>query len=427
METMKIKIRNMSLQNYFALCVLIMVLVVVVLSGGIIWGCSAFCDFLLPESNTVYLSVHQTYADGSEVVSVILNIGDEKQELPVLTETDGESRVPIDTKYTIEKVENRFESLTPKRKLAYQFCQGTMIVVPALFSIVGAVLCSVLFYKKKLQYPLEILENATEQIANQNLDFEVNYLCEDEMGRLCQSFEQMRTALCENYKQMWNLLEERRLLQASIAHDLRNPIAIMEGYTEYLQLNLGSKNLSEKRIKKIVNNLNMAAKRMEVYTESVRRLNQMEDMEVNRREVSSTQLIAEMEEDFRMMAEKAHISLWIENHILEQRISVDVDILYRIMENLFGNALRYAKEQISLDFSLEEKKLVILILDDGEGFSEEILNRQDKLFSLKQLEDGHLGMGLAISRMLCKKLDGRMELYNDENHHAVVKLNISIF
>ena len=32
---------------------------------------------------------------------------------------------------------------------------------------------------------------------------------------------------------MWSMLEERRVLQASVAHDLRNPIAIMTGYVEY--------------------------------------------------------------------------------------------------------------------------------------------------------------------------------------------------
>lgn len=427
MEKVIVKMKNLSLHKYFALCVTIMVLIVAFLSCITIWCCSTFCDFLLPESNTVYLSVHQTYSDDSEVTqAVVLNIGDEKQELPVLMETDGVARVPIDTKYTIEKVENSFESLTPKRKMAYQFCQGAMIVIPALFSVAGVVICSVCFYKKKLRYPLEILENATEQISNQNLDFELKYDCEDEMGRLCQSFEQMRTALCESYKQMWNLLEERRLLQASIAHDLRNPIVIIEGYTEYLQLNLNHKNLTEERIRKIVTNLNMAAKRLEIYTESVRKLNQMEDIEINRKKVSSTQLIADMEADFRVMAERTHISLWVKNHISEQMISVDADILYRILENVFSNSLRYAKKQIALDFTVEDQKLAIMVSDDGEGFSEEILNRQEKLFLLKQLEDGHLGMGLAISRMLCKKMDGMMELYNDEKHHAVVKLNISI-
>ena len=79
------------------------------------------------------------------------------------------------------------------------------------------------------------------------------------MGILCGSFEQMRQTLRENYREMWNLLEERRLLQASIAHDLRNPIAVIEGYTEYLQMNLAKGKLNNQRVLKIAENLNLAA------------------------------------------------------------------------------------------------------------------------------------------------------------------------
>jgi nitrate/nitrite-specific signal transduction histidine kinase len=86
----------------------------------------------------------------------------------------------------------------------------------------------------KLSVPLKLLSEATKQISAQNLDFSLHYNCTDEMGKLCSSFEQMRSTLHENFREMWNILEERKLLQASIAHDLRNPIAVIEGYTEYL-------------------------------------------------------------------------------------------------------------------------------------------------------------------------------------------------
>ena len=149
---------------------------------------------------------------------------------------------------------------------------------PLLFSIVGILLCGFHFYRKKLSVPLNLLSDATKQISDRDLDFHLQYENEDEMGILCGSFEQMRQTLRENYREMWNLLEERRLLQASIAHDLRNPIAVIEGYTEYLQMNLAKGKLNNQRVLKIAENLNLAARRLEHYTESVRTLNQMEQV-----------------------------------------------------------------------------------------------------------------------------------------------------
>ena len=246
------------------------------------------------------------------------------------------------------------------------------------------------------------------------------------MGILCGSFEQMRQTLRENYREMWNLLEERRLLQASIAHDLRNPIAVIEGYTEYLQMNLAKGKLNNQRVLKIAENLNLAARRLEHYTESVRTLNQMEDMEVNRQKVKASDFVSDMEEDLQIMAQKRKIRLTMDIVLENIEIWVDPSILYRVLENVFGNALRYAKERVRIEVSLENQLLSFTIIDDGNGFSEEVLTRQKKLLLAKPSEDGHLGMGLAISRILCKKHGGRLEIRNDVGHHAVVNVTFSV-
>ncbi len=298
--------------------------------------------------------------------------------------------------------------------------------VSVIVSIVGILLCGFHFYRKKLSVPLNLLSDATKQISDRDLDFHLQYENEDEMGILCGSFEQMRQTLRDNYREMWNLLEERRLLQASIAHDLRNPIAVIEGYTEYLQMNLAKGKLNNQRVLKIAENLNLAARRLEHYTESVRTLNQMEDMEVNRQKVKASDFVSDMEEDLQIMAQKCKIRLTMDIVLENIEIWVDPSILYRVLENVFGNALRYAKERVRIEVSLEDQLLSFTIIDDGNGFSEEVLTRQKKLLLTKPSEDGHLGMGLAISRILCKKHGGCLEIRNDVGHYAVVNVTFSV-
>lgn len=407
--------------------VLLTLAIIVLLSSATIWGCMAFRKYLLPDSNNVFLTVDETYADGTNVsYSMRVKVGEEGAELPVLMSEDGTAAASKETKYTIQRIENNVESLTPKRKIAYHFCGAVIIVFPFLFSIVGILLCGFHFYKKKLSVPLDLLSEATKQISERNLDFCLQYDCRDEMGMLCTSFEQMRHTLHENYREMWNLLEERRLLQASIAHDLRNPIAVIEGYTEYLHMNLAKGELSQQRILKISENLHLAAKRLERYTESVRTLNQMEDIEVNRQKVKASDFISDMEEDLQIMAQKRKVHLTMDIVLENTEIWVDPSILYRVLENVFGNALRYAKERVRIEVSLENKRLFFTIIDDGNGFSDEVLARQRKLLLVKPSENGHLGMGLAISRTLCKKHGGNLEIGNDTGHHAVVKVTFSV-
>ena len=427
METSVKKIKNLPLRKYLVVSVLITFAIIVLLSAATIFGCMTFRKYLLPESNNVFLTVDETYADGTDVsYSMRVKVGEEGAELPVLMSEDGTAAASKQTKYTIQRIENSVDSLTPKRKLAYHFCGAAMIVFPFLFSIAGILLCGFHFYKKKLSVPLKLLSGATKQISDRDLDFHLQYENEDEMGRLCGSFEQMRQTLHENYREMWNLLEERRMLQASIAHDLRNPIAVIEGYTEYLQMNLTKGKLNKQRVLKIAENLNLAARRLEHYTESVRTLNQMEDMEVNRQKVKASDFVSDMEEDLQIMAQKRKIRLTMDIVLENTEIWVDPSILYRVLENVFGNALRYAKERVRIEVSLENQLLSFTIIDDGNGFSEEVLTRQKKMLLAKPSEDGHLGMGLAISRILCKKHGGCLEIRNDVGHHAVVNVTFSV-
>ena len=427
METSVKKIKNLPLRKYLVFSVLITLAIIVLLSSATIFGCMTFRKYLLPESNNVFLTVDETYADGTNVsYSMRVKVGEEGAELPVLMSEDGTAAASKQTKYTIQRIENSVDSLTPKRKMAYHFCGAAMIVFPFLFSIVGILLCGFHFYRKKLSVPLNLLSDATKQISDRDLDFHLQYENEDEMGKLCSSFEQMRQTLYENYREMWNLLEERRLLQASIAHDLRNPIAVIEGYTEYLQMNLAKGKLSNQRILKIAENLNLAARRLEHYTESVRTLNQMEDMEVSRQKVKASDFVSDMEEDLQIMAQKCKICLTMDIVLENTEIWVDPSILYRVLENVFGNALRYAKERVRIEVSLENQLLSFTIIDDGNGFSEEVLTRQKKMLLAKPSEDGHLGMGLAISRILCKKHGGCLEIRNDVGHHAVVNVTFSV-
>ncbi len=57
-------------------------------------------------------------------------------------------------------------------------------------------------------------------------------------GSFCEAMDKMRTSLQKNNQEMWQMMEERRKMNASIAHDLRTPLTVMKGYTEYLSHNI---------------------------------------------------------------------------------------------------------------------------------------------------------------------------------------------
>lgn len=427
----KLKRKCSSLQNYFVLIVLITFFIVICLSLLSIWGCQKFREYLLPNSNTIWVTLNITYSDGrTEKLEFSTELGQEMYDIPrVIVAEDGSinNSELYDIKTSIEKIENNFDMLTPKRKIAYQICGISMIVMPMIFSIVGILICGFIFYGKKLNKPLKLLENSMEQISNKNLDFKLSYTSNDEMGKLCNSFEKMRQILEETNKELWKMIEERRLVQASVAHDLRNPISIIEGYAEYLQTNLQNDNLSKDKILEITSNINKTAKRLERYTDSIRTINALEDIEVNRKEISTTKFIEDVKSDLKQMTNSKGIGLDLEaEKLFKEKIKIDSYIIYRILENIINNALRYSKEKINLSFNIQENYLIISIVDDGIGFSEDVLKERNNLIIPTSSDDKHCGLGLVISRILCKKHGGKLELSNDISGGAKVKIFIEI-
>lgn len=64
-----------------------------------------------------------------------------------------------------------------------------------------------------------------------------------------------------------------------------------------------------------------------------------------------------------------------------------------MLENVFNNAMRYAKQCINLDVSLNGQKLLFAIVDDGDGFSDETLSGTKEAASCKSFGGWSSGYG----------------------------------
>lgn len=449
MEQIKLKIKNASLKQLFISMVLCTVLLILLLSGLSIWGCIAFQSWLLPDSDQVMVYITRTYADGRKSQRGMLITLNEPEQISLelladnsfseehitqagnspfsydINDTNKQSK-EVSSTLQLDRIENSYSSLTPKRKLAYTGSSVLMVVLPLLYSIAGIMLCAMFFYQWKLDQPILILNNAAENIGKQNLDFSIVYDSADEMGMLCGSFEKMRTALAANYQELWNLLAERKRLQASVAHDLRNPIAIIEGYTEYLSLNLPAGTISQDKLLEVISCLQDTAKRMEAYTDSIRDINCLEELVLQPVYLSLPELAEEAFAVFSLIAEHRNKKVTIKNTISQRTGMLDKQAYYRILENMFSNALRYASSSISLFFALEGDTFITILSDDGPGFPESLLAKNSHCLPTMNPSSEHLGMGIPVSRILCKKHGGELKLSNLPSGGAEVTIRIVI-
>ena len=224
------RVRKKTLKMEFFTAVFITLLIVAFISAVTVMGLFLFQKWLVPDHNDVMVHANYIYADGTtNQASGRFEIGGKAQSVPVLEPSSGKRDLETIT-ISIENVDYGIGWNGPRRKIAYIASGISMAAFPVLYAILGFSLCARWFYRKKIAPALFSLEDATEHISRQDLDFTVSCAAENEFGELCRSFEQMRRALYENNRELWKNIEDRKMIQSSVAHDLRNPIAIIEGH-----------------------------------------------------------------------------------------------------------------------------------------------------------------------------------------------------
>ena len=307
----------------------------------------------------------------------------------------------------------------------YYGSYAAMVGLPVFYIAVGIGAAAAVYYRKKLREPITQLQNGVERIQEDNLDFHIEYDGDDELGRLCCSMEKMRRELRQKHKALWESLEQRKLLNASVSHDLRTPITVLKGYLDYLEKNIPQDKLTEDMLLDTVSSMQGAVNRLELYVESVRDIEKIENIEIEKRSENVKLLLNELRSNVRQLAGNKEII--ISNDIAVDKIQIDKGVFFRILENLLQNALRYAEKQVSINLSHKKDFLILTVKDDGKGFSAADLEKATTVFYSNDKEKQHFGIGLSVCKILCEKHGGLLYVGNQKEKGAYVTAKLKSF
>lgn len=291
-----------------------------------------------------------------------------------------------------------------------------------VLSVLGSCAAVFFFYRNKLKRPIKELELASKNIAGNNLEFHISYENADEMGRLCQEFERMRKQLAENNQKLWRMVEEEKALRAAIAHDIRSPLSVLKGYQEMLLEFVPDETVDKDQILSMLSAGMGQIERMNDFIETMRRMNGLENREVEAEEIDLGAFTREVEGEVKVLSREAGKQYEIQTDFTDQRFVGDKNLILEVAENLLSNALRYAEETVKIAIRKTGDELTITISDDGQGFLENP-QKVTKAFSPSNLQDelGHFELGMYISKLYCEKHGGKLLSGNQQSGGAFVK------
>lgn len=237
----------------------------------------------------------------------------------------------------------------------------------------------------------------------------------DDIDYLTARFDQMARRIAAQLDLLKDKDHQRRQLVAQVSHDLRTPLASIQGYLEALQMKQAELNPAER------------TRFLEVALAETHRLGRLLDelFELAALEAREKQpdlepfLIAELVHDVvqkhQPEAERAAVNLDI---LSADAVMVQADIAMteRILDNLISNAIGHspADSKVTLEVQRSDGGARIVVADSGSGIDMDDIEHLFEPFyqASDSARTGHAGLGLAIAQRMAELQRGHISVLN---------------
>lgn len=318
------------------------------------------------------------------------------------------------TNYLQEWFVQEWGLLTQEKSIIFLIISNAQFILMPLWTIFCIGITGVLFYKLELKEPIGKLMDASKKISENQLDFQIRSKKKNELGMLCDAFEDMRMALYENNREMWKSLEERKRLNSAFSHDLRTPLTVLKGYVDFLRQYIPGGKITAEKLMTILSMMDGQIVRLEHYTQKMNAVQKLEDITPDIQLFSAHKLSKNLMGTGKLLCGDKSFNLrtsWNYDDIF-----IDTELVMQVYENMISNAVRYAENKIDVTFTVSDVTLKISVSDDGSGFTKTALKNAGNAFFRDEKEAyAHFGLGLYICRILCEKCGGELKISNHEN------------
>ena len=303
--------------------------------------------------------------------------------------------------------------------------------------LIAAVIVS--YVSRKFTDPILELNDIAKKMAN--LDFSHKYQitgADDEINNLGKSINVMSDKLERTIKQLRNtnlelekdieekskIDEMRKSFISDVSHELKTPIALIQGYSEGLLENVNSDEESRKFYAEVI--LDETNKMDKL----VKELLELMKLEYGKRKFNDAEFnIVELEKEVirksKVMIEEKEIKIKFETPD-EIKVIADGFYIEQVISNYVTNAIKNADKKngekiikIKNEVNIEKNKVRISVFNTGENIPEEhiskIWNRFYKIDQSRNRNDGGTGIGLSFVKAIMNNYKSNYGVINKEN------------
>jgi signal transduction histidine kinase len=285
------------------------------------------------------------------------------------------------------------------------------------------------FFASALADRLAQLKKATQDIENGDLTSRANLSGQDEIATLARSFNHMAERLETADREQKQLETLRRDLVAWAGHDLRTPLSSIRLLVEALSDGLIT---DPETVQQYLNQTKKQVDQLSGLVDDLFQVSQIDagGLRLQMEPASLTDLLSDTLESFTARAQQQQVNLSGHAAAGLDPISMDVQRIGRVLNNLISNALRHTSVggAVTLNAVVVPGGVRISVRDTGEGIMPEDLPHVFERFyrgdKSRSRASGGAGLGLAIAKGIVEAHGGHIDVESERGKGTVFSITL---
>lgn len=311
---------------------------------------------------------------------------------------------------------------------------GKLVVVYGLFGLVNLICICLIYYRNgvgiilfliwigvfllmfKKSVQRQKVKEGIHEIAGGNLDYqiELEHMSGDEL-EMARDMNNVRVGMQNALQEQMKSERLKTDLITNVSHDIKTPLTSIINYVDILK----REDIQDEKIRGYIDILDMKAKRLKHLTEDLVEASKISsgNISLNIENINLKQLLKQTNGEFTEKFEARDLQLICTLPENEMMIRADGRRMWRVIENLYNNAAKYAMAhtRVYVDGSLQGGKVTVSIKnisDSPLNFSAEELMQRFVRGDVSRSTEGS-GLGLEIARNLTVMQKGSFDIYLD--------------
>jgi len=262
---------------------------------------------------------------------------------------------------------------------------------------------------RKVIAPVSSLAKQVSDLGSEiNQPLHTSEFANDEVGELAKAVNHYRGLLSD-------FVLRERSFTGDISHELRTPVAVIEGAKEVL---LTNRNLDQTQLKPL-ERIDRATNQMTRLISALLILAREEpDIEDSAKLCQVDEVLKQVIDEHHYLLDHKPVTFSLE---IEQPLAISSDwvLLYVVLANLIRNAFSYTHQGIVM---IRLQKDAVVIEDTGIGMGEDQLRQMFERHYSNHKREGH-GIGLSLVKRICQRYAWTIQVQSRKNHGTSVELH----